>query len=198
VLGLDTETLMLRWPEPATRASPQAAAPRRRIPWWSLPAGVLVVLSVWVVVEWTRRDVKLEGEPPDRVTAPAPSDAIAAEPDVVVDSPVLASPPDTATFSVPAETSGSPEPVEALAHRLVVLARDQTWIRVDADGETVHDTVLRRGDSLTATGYDELLLWATNRAWVRVRLDGERIPLPPNGDDALIRHPIPLALGDPQ
>jgi cytoskeletal protein RodZ len=195
VLGLDTESLMLQWPDPTGLVAPPTESHRRRMPWWGLPAVALLLVVAWAVTVVLRSDREPAVDDSTPRSAGAPPDAIPVARHPAGDSVLTAAVSDTVANAVVDESAAEPVSAVVEVHELVVHATNQTWVKIKADGEVLRDTVLRPGDSLTAAGRGEFLLWATNPEWVRVRLDGKGVDLPQDEGEALIGHEIPLTDG---
>jgi hypothetical protein len=148
-----------------------------------LPASILAVLVlVWVAWRfWAGRSQEDLPSASAGLNLPLP----VAMDSVPVQSPTsLTVPVDSAA----ADTTQNPAAVTAMG--LQVTAGEQSWVVIEADGDTVAARVLVGGQSLHAEAENEFRLTVTNPRGLRVELNGEPVPGSARTDRPLIRHLI--------
>jgi cytoskeletal protein RodZ len=184
-LGLDTESLMLQWPRPTGGAPTAQTRSPRPINWRMPAAGVVAALVlVWLFVPLTGesdRDAE-DGEntpgasdgPPRAVTAlDDPGDTLTA---------------DTAAAIAVADTLVA-DPTRRIS-ALTVMATGESWVVVEADGDTVEARVMLKDQRITVEALNEFALTAASPQNLTVELNGATVPLPNRRGRPLIRHPI--------
>lgn len=187
VLELDTETLMLDWPHPeGDPVPPPSVQPPN--PW---PKRILIAIGIIVAIVitysvWQSRDI---AAPPMQPVVTPEADDTTASIDSVMDTTATDSVIDTVSQALPAappEQPAQPPPTYALE----VQARGQSWVVIEADGDTVEAKVLPGGGSMRAEASNDFVLTATRPEVVRVLLDGKEVSLPQDRTRPLIRHRI--------
>lgn len=188
-LGLDTEELLREWPEPegpAPEVVPESAAPTR----WSLRATaalIAVAVLVWIVVQLRSTDDDVIETAVEPIADPV-------EPAVVaIDSadPAVVAGPQPGTITPPADTVRPVVP-EEIPHILRISSRGQTWVVIEADGDTVEAQLLDRGQALSAEASRRFTLTVGRPQTVTVRLDDSTYTLPSAPGRPLVRHRIQL------
>jgi len=198
-LQLDTELLMLDWPHPEGEQAP-APVVETPNPW---PNRILIAISAIAVV------VIIYALWPSKATSPKPPQVDSSE-DVTqpIDSAALIDTAGDTTLSQPEDTLSQaaaqatqatppvqPKPPQTFA--LEVRASSQSWVVIEADGDTVEASVLAGGGSLHAEASDDFVLTAARPEVVRVLLDGKEVSLPEDRTRPLVRHRIdPRAKGE--
>ena len=110
-----------------------------------------------------------EPEPPAGVAAaPAPLTASPAEA-VLAESPAVAAMP---SVEVPEELRPPPLVLQALA-------LEDTWLRVDIDGDERHALLLTAGKNIQWEATEQFVLLVGNVQGTRLTLNGREVPLPP-------------------
>jgi transcriptional regulator with XRE-family HTH domain len=185
-LHLDVEEVMQVWPrarKPEPVALPEPAATSR--PWLKPVIALAGVAAIWVIVQ-----MALQGggrtEPPVAAVATMPP-ATAEDSAEIYDSlPVSPFVPDTGDTFDSLNQSGLPSRLM----KLEVTVGQQSWVVIEADGDTVAARVLVADESLSAEAVTEFRLTATNSRGLQVELDGEPVTLDARADRPLIRYRI--------
>jgi len=203
-LGLDTETLMLDWPHPVRAEEPALLVPPHN-PWPKriLTTAIIVILVGMAYSLWRFR-AEIGGPPggvyPDTSSAlvePPPAPVYRDSGDTIGDTldtageTIDTTPADTNT---PAESTAEPEaetpPPADEIHRLVIRASSQSWVVVEADGDTVLAQVVSGGRSLNAEAKSSFSLTAARPEVISVFLDGKAVELPKDHTRPLVRYRI--------
>jgi hypothetical protein len=197
-LKLDTESLMLEWPQPVSRV-PQMGqgVPARKgtaFVWLGLP---LVALALWGIFRGTATisERAVGTEVPVETSEDLFSDRAAdldgpAEGDSLSSVLPAAGVIDSTGDSVAAAPA---PPVEApVRHRLTLRARAASEVVIKADGVPVEDLVLKPGEEVEAEATVDFVLTVTSPESMDATLDGEPLVLPDRGRRALVDHRIEL------
>jgi transcriptional regulator with XRE-family HTH domain len=202
-LNLNTDDLMLSWPQPGTgtaaRAMARAGSTPRQSALWI--AALLVVVGGWVA--WHYFGIPSPADPAR--SAPPPSGFVTADSPAgeSADSPVGveatgAEVPGGAPSrpgaiardpAAPVDTANAPQPV---IHQLRLAARGETWIMVLADGDTAVARRFAAGDTEDVSARREFVLTVMLPGQVTATLDDDSLTLPPGGTRGLIWHRISL------
>ena len=184
-LGLDTEALMLQWPSQQESTPPVSASPPHLIKWRLPVAGLAAALVlIWLVAQLTG-DSDHEGDDLDNSSGSAdvPQLADSAQ-NSLPDSLVTATPGAIVVADPPAV-----EPEPSLCS-LTVAATGESWVVVEADGDTVEARVMVKGQSITVEAWNEFALTAASPQNLVVQLNGSAVSLPKHSRRPLIRHRI--------
>lgn len=184
-LKLDTLEVMQSWPGTtkveATLPPPAATTSGSRRLWPWIGAALAVGVGAFL---WVPRGGEL---PSDRTSElPAVSRVDTQFNMAHIQQEPVPSESDGGQDSTPA--SSVPEPGVRMI--LEVTATEQSWVVIEADGDTVEARVLVQDQSLRAEADTEFRLTATNSRGLKVLLDGEAVPLGARTDRPLIRHRI--------
>lgn len=120
-----------------------------------------------------RADAKpaFEPSPEDRATQDiATSGPVATPAPAVPAAPEPVAPPASPTAK--AFTVGETGP-----HTVTIVANDRCWLQAGADGGTMHETMLEKGDTFTGRFADYLLVRLGNAPGVEIRFDNKLYPL---------------------
>lgn len=189
-LQLDVEEVMQSWPH--TRKVESLPNPTPAALKWRWPVLVLLAATgIWVLVQVSIRGGG-EAEPSGlEAHLESPGDLLAgagagAEAEAKFSAP--------SALLLPAMlTLADSQPQASVAPHLMILevtAAVQSWVVIEADGDTVEARVLVKDQSLRAEAESEFRLTATNARGLRVQLDGLSVPLDARADRPLIRHRI--------
>lgn len=74
---------------------------------------------------------------------------------------------------------------------LVIEVTSQTWLVIEADGDTVVAKVAKRGDRVSAESRTDFRLTVANPRAIRAQVDGRPLQFATRSDRALVRHLIP-------
>ncbi len=133
---------------------------------------------------------------PVQPPAPAPAAPSASAPSAPAEPPAA---PAQQTAAVPAAPALAVPPVPASgavygapagSTRVVLAARDDTWIQVRAGEELVATRLLRRGERFQVPDRDGMTLMVGNAAGLQIQVDGK--PLPALGAQGEVRRGIRL------
>lgn len=195
-LKLDHEGLMQSWPQQAVRPAeslpPRATRGKWRLfVWLGLP---IAALAIWGLFRGPAPVRQRAVEEPDGLK-PAPAysfDTTAGGQDSMFpDSMAEAGAVDSVGASPQAESTQVAERSPVL-HRLKLVARADTWIVIEADGDTVSALVLNRGEELNAEASSAFVLTVMLPKEVDATLDGAPLDMPAGGTRPLLRHKIEL------
>jgi cytoskeleton protein RodZ len=185
LLGLDPVPLLARLPAYDLESSPMPATPlpSSEGSWWDPRWNSAVSSLAWIVLACgaaaaaylyfnrvpPRPKQAVATSTPVRPAAPAP-----APPQVAVPTP--ASPVESAASPV-ASAAGDTHSV-----RVVVTARDDSWIQVIAEGKTAFIGVLKAGESRDFASDSPVRVRTGNAGGIDISLNGKKIdPLGPAG-----------------
>ena len=195
-LGLNTEELLLDWPEPDV-SQPEVITESAAPPRWPLRAAaalIAVAVVIWIVVQ-LRGTEDEAGEPPVQPIAD-PGEPIGAFVDTAESTAGVESLRVTPTL--PAVDTVVPVAADVKMHTLTVRSRGfTTWVVIAADGDTVVAQLLHFGRSLSAEAAEHFTLTVGRPQSVTVRLDNSTYSLPSVPDrwhvrHSLVRHSIDL------
>lgn len=171
---------------------PRESAPTAQIPWGWLAAGLLVIaLALFLWSRWHHKS-----EAPSSPPAPAssqtsqPTDSTtpskvsqplsAANPVPSSPEPRDINPPKPATAnvnSVLAASSLSPSPPSSAGElTVVILARDDSWLSISADGKTVFEDTLVAENQRAVRAQKELVIRAGNTGALDFVFNGKKLP----------------------
>ena len=92
---------------------------------------------------------------------------------------------------VPVSPFKEPEPVPVILRSLDVVVASQTWLVIEADGDTVVAKVAARGEKVSAEARSDFRLTVANPRDLQVLLDGKPFELSVRSNRPLIRHQLP-------
>lgn len=206
-LGLDTEVLMVDWPQPESQptASPIVQPPNP----WPKRIGILASIAIVLVITFSIwKEVGIDtwdstGEEPDTpatsLNLDYPGETFS---DTNADSAPESAADTNATSSTTSDDSGTettaiapppaPEPEPVTLHTLKVRANGQTWVKIVSDSTVVDTALLEIGEVLTAEATRDFLLTVTIPGAVRAFLDDSSITLPGNPARRLVDYKIDL------
>ncbi|MEO8661496.1 MAG: RodZ domain-containing protein [Bryobacteraceae bacterium] len=141
---------------------------RSRLPMALVFLVITIIAASGLYVFWQRMQKPPEEHPAPVVTAPAPAPVPTKT--VVTPPPVVAEQP-PAPQSAPADTPS-----------LEVMATEEVWVSVTADGKEVVSRVLRPGEKRRITGKDKVTLLTGNAGGLVVTANGKLLePFGPKG-----------------
>lgn len=97
----------------------------------------------------------------------------------------------TTSAPLPVSPFRESEPIPVVMRSLDVQVASQTWLVIEADGDTVVARVAARGEKVTAEARSDFRLTVTNPRDLKVTLDGKPLALSVRSNRPLIRHPLP-------
>jgi cytoskeletal protein RodZ len=192
-LDLDSERLLLEWPQEKQEIK-TITEPTTERPQWLYPAvfgGALLVL-IWLILRCagggdpaqTDTHAEADREMQRRLASPVGDSATVTSSGPI--TPSTGTPDSMATAAVKA--SEPEERTPAAVHVLVVEASTQTWVVIEADGDTVAAEILSSGQSLRAEAARSLILTVGRPQSVAVMLDEITLELPIRQGGPLVRH----------
>lgn len=148
--------------EPIQRGSPSGWKERR--PSFLILSSILVLALFLLLINSIshRTTKKVSSSPP----------AMAPSVRVVSPGEVKEKPP-----SPPVTERGAQPPVKEEGHTLSLLARERTWLLIQADNDPAREILLLQGESVSLSARRQFLLTLGNAGGVEMVLDGKRLPL---------------------
>lgn len=96
-----------------------------------------------------------------------------------------------ASTAVPLSPFGDVEAAPVPARKLDVQVTGQTWLVIEADGDTLMAKVVTQGEQVSVESHSDFLITAANPRVIQLQIDGEPLPLSVRLDRPLIRYLIP-------
>jgi cytoskeleton protein RodZ len=118
----------------------------------------------------------------DATTLPQPSAEDRATQDIATSGPSAPAAPAIPAAPVPAAPAPAPSAKaftvgENGPHTVTIVANERCWLQAGADGGTMHETMLEKGDTFTGRFADYLLVRLGNAPGVEIRFDNKLYPL---------------------
>jgi cytoskeleton protein RodZ len=173
------------------RLEASADAPARQLPWGAFAAVLLLValaLSLWsrrqreqprpsVPPNPTRSAVQVPAEQSSGAASPSSASPTHASP--TAGSPIAGSPTVASAPSVAPKTSQDVAPAAPAAtpgeFTVVIRAREDSWISITVDGETVSSELLAAGSERTVRGRKEIIVKAGNAGGIDFLFNGKKL-----------------------
>jgi cytoskeletal protein RodZ len=131
---------------------------------------------------------------PDVVQGTLPGADPNTDPDPAAEaaaSQATAQPATPVSGTIPVSPFIEPPPVVVTPRALEVVVAAQTWIVIEADGDTVVARVATRGEVITAEAKSDFRITVANPRDLKVVLDGRPLELSVRENRPLIRYPLP-------
>jgi len=198
-LRLDSESLMLEWPQPVSRAPETSQGkPARKgtaFIWLGLP---LVALALWGIFRGTATisERAVGTEAPVKTSTELFSDSAAdhevpAAGDSMSSASEIVGGVDSMGETIPASPA-QPVAASPVRHLLTLTARARSEVVIRGDGALVTKGVLNRGDQVEAEASEEFVLTITAPESMDVTVDGKPFLLPDRGRHPLVDYRIDL------
>uniref|UniRef100_I2Q139 HTH cro/C1-type domain-containing protein n=1 Tax=Desulfovibrio sp. U5L TaxID=596152 RepID=I2Q139_9BACT len=118
----------------------------------------------------------------DATALPEPSAEDRATQDIATSGPAAPAGPTIPAAPEPAVPAPAPAAKaftvgEHGPHTVTIVANDRCWLQAGADGGTMHETMLEKGDTFTGRFADYLLVRLGNAPGVEIRFDNKLYPL---------------------